>query len=122
MTGVTAGVKSGSLAGLPSVLGATMVYLPAIWVMTGIAILLFGVLPRVTVAAWVVLVVFLLIAEFGRLLDLPDWLMQLSPFNHVPRLPAVPMTWGPVLVLGVLAALLAGAGIVSFRRRDLICS
>jgi ABC-2 type transport system permease protein len=59
-TGLAAGVKAGSLSGLLPTIGAMLVYLPAIWVLTGIAALFFGVLPRLTVLAWVVLVIFCL--------------------------------------------------------------
>jgi ABC-2 type transport system permease protein len=64
----------------------------------------------------------LLIAEFGRLLSLPEWLIKVSPFAHVPQLPAATMTWGPIVVLTALAALLIGGGVVAFRRRDLLCA
>jgi ABC-2 type transport system permease protein len=46
--------------------------------------------------------------------------MNLSPFGHVPLLPAVGMRWTPVLVLGVVAAALVAAGLAGFRRRNLV--
>jgi ABC-2 type transport system permease protein len=121
-TGLSAGLKSGSLAGLGGTLGAMLVYLPAVWVLTGVAVLLFGLLPRLTVLAWVALVFFLLVAEFGRLLNLPDWLIEVSPFAHVPQLPAVAMSWVQVMVLTLVAGVLVALGVGSFRRRDLVCA
>ena len=96
-----------------------MAYLPAIWLVTGVVILLFGVRPRLTYVAWVLLVGFLLISELGALLSWPDAVTGLSPFGHVPQLPAAAMDWTPLVVLLVIAAALMAAGAAAFRRRDL---
>jgi ABC-2 type transport system permease protein len=118
-SGLANGAKTGSMSGLGSGLGAALVYLPAAWVLTGMVILLFGLAPRLAILAWVALVAFLLLGEFGVLLNLPAWIITISPFAHVPRLPADSMQWGPVLALGVIAVGLMAVGIAAFRRRDL---
>jgi ABC-2 type transport system permease protein len=53
------------------------------------------------------------------LLGLPGWVSDLSPFAHVPRVPAEPMAWGPVLALVAVAAVAVAVGLVGYRRRDL---
>ncbi len=59
-------------------------------------------------------------AMFGILLDLPQWLLNLSPFQHVPALlPAVPMSWLPIVALTAVAAALIAAGLAALDRRDL---
>ena len=48
----------------------------------------FGLVPRVTVAAaWTVLAVVALVDLLGRSLGLSQWLLDLTPFAHVPALP-----------------------------------
>ena len=49
---------------------------------------------------------YMIYAMFGILLDLPQWLLNLSPFQHVPALPAASMSWPPIVVLTAIAAAL----------------
>ena len=56
---------------------------------------------------------------FGPSLGLPAWLLDLSPFTHVPNAPAVAINLGPVLGLTLLCALLAALGAATLRHRDL---
>jgi ABC-2 type transport system permease protein len=69
--------------------------------------------------AWVLLVGFLLISELGALLEWPMWVRDLSPFAHVPQLPAQSMDWASTVVLVLIAAVLLVVGTARFRRRDL---
>lgn len=81
---------------------------------------LFGTLPRATVIVWVVIVYSLAMGYFGALLGLPQWMLELTPFGHVPMLPAVPMAWAPLAILTALTVALTAAGVAGFRRRDLL--
>jgi ABC-2 type transport system permease protein len=123
LAGLTAGLadsqQTGSIGSVWSAVGAQAAYLPAVWVLTGIVVLLFGFAPRLTLLSWGFLVGFFLLAEFGPLVNLPAWTMNLSPFTHIPRLPAAAMSWTPLVILTVLAAVLIVAGAVRFRSRDL---
>ncbi|MFF7309637.1 ABC transporter permease [Streptomyces sp. NPDC008137] len=101
------------------ILGACLVQLPAIWVIGGLAVLLTGVLPRAAAAAWGVAGAVLLIGWVGPALDVPQAVLDLSPFGHLPKLPGGEMAWEPVLVLLGLAAALVGAGLAGLRRRDM---
>ncbi|SEE84934.1 ABC transporter permease [Streptomyces sp. Ag109_O5-10] len=101
------------------ILGACLVQLPAVWVVGGVAVLLYGIAPRLAPAAWGVAAATLLIGWVGPALNAPRLVLDLSPFGHLPKLPGGGMEWGPVLALTGLAAVLAGAGLVGLRRRDL---
>jgi ABC-2 type transport system permease protein len=101
------------------ILGACLVQLPAIWVIGGLAVLLIGVLPRAAAAAWGVAGAVLLIGWVGPALDVPQGVLDLSPFGHLPKLPGGEMEWGPVLVLLGLAVVLVAAGLAGLRRRDM---
>ncbi|GGW62438.1 ABC transporter membrane-spanning protein [Streptomyces lucensis JCM 4490] len=101
------------------VLGACLVQLPAVWVIGGVALLLYAVAPRLAPAAWGVAVAVLLIGWVGPALDAPRFVLGLSPFGHLPKLPGGKMEWGPVLTLTGLAVALVAAGLAGLRRRDL---
>ncbi|WP_432167363.1 ABC transporter permease [Streptomyces sp. bgisy031] len=101
------------------VLGACLTQLAAIWVIGGLAVLLFGVFPRAAVAAWAVAGIALLIGWIGPAFELPQPVMNLSPFGHLPKLPGGEMAWPPVLTLLAIAAALVAAGLTGLRRRDL---
>lgn len=111
--------STGEAVQLGAILGASLAYLPAVWLVTGIAVLLVGAAPRLTYLAWVALIAFLLIAEVGALLSWPSWVLEISPFAHVPKLPAAAMEWAPLIALTAIAGALVAAGAVRFQQRDL---
>ncbi|MER5507860.1 ABC transporter permease [Streptomyces sp. NPDC002766] len=117
LTGLGFVVGHGREAG--PILGACLVQLPAVWVIGGLAVLLYGVLPRAATAAWGVAGAVLLIGWIGPALDAPQAVLDLSPFGHLPKLPGGGMEWGPVLVLLALAVALVATGLTGLRRRDL---
>lgn len=81
---------------------------------------LHGLLPRAAVAAWTVAgAALLLLGWVGPALDVPRTVLEVSPYGHLPKLPGGEMGWSPVLVLLLIAAALAGAGLAGLRRRDL---
>ncbi|MFJ8154342.1 ABC transporter permease [Streptomyces sp. NPDC094468] len=101
------------------VLGACLVQLPAVWVIGGLALLLYGAAPRLAPAAWAVAVAVLLIGWVGPALDAPRAVLDLSPYGHLPNLPGGPMAWGPVAALLGAAVALVLLGLAGVRRRDL---
>jgi ABC-2 type transport system permease protein len=122
VAGVAHGLRAGDLGGeLPRVLGGALVQLPAVWVMAAIGAALFGLLPRLVVGGtWAVLAVVLFITTLGEPLRLNRWALDLSPFTHLPRLPAAAFTAAPLAWLLATTAVLAAAGLGGFRRRDLV--
>ncbi|MFC4512397.1 ABC transporter permease [Streptomyces ehimensis] len=118
--GLAYGVSAGDVGGrLPPVLGAALAQSPAAWVLASVAVLLFGALPRWAVAAWGLAGGCLAIGWLGPALRLPGWVMDLSPFGHLPRLPGAGVSAGPFFWLLGLAAVLTAVGLAAFRRRDM---
>ena len=107
---------------LPRVLAGALVQLPAVLVLAGIAMALFGLLPRLAAVSWAALATFAFLALFGPLLQLSHWLLDLTPFTHIPRLPGGAVTATPLVWLLVVTAALVAAGLAGFRRRDLVSS
>ncbi|MEV4414114.1 anibiotic ABC transporter [Catellatospora sp. NPDC049609] len=100
--------------------GAALVFLPAVLVLVGFVVAVFGWLPQAAVGlAWGGLAACLLLGQIGALLELPQLLLDLSPFTHVPQVPADSVAAPPLLIMLGVAALLLSAGTAGFRRRDL---
>jgi len=87
-------------------------------VLVAAAVLLFGLSLRAAAAGWAALVGCILLGELGPLLTLPQWLMDLSPFTHSPRLPGGPAPGPPLVVMTLLVGVLLLAGGTALRRRD----
>ncbi|HEX6207826.1 MAG TPA: ABC transporter permease [Actinomycetota bacterium] len=117
--GISASAALGDASVMPRLLGATLVYIPAVWVTVGIGVALFGLVPRATRLVWIVIAYAGLIGMFAELLGFPEWTVDVSPFGHVPLVPAVEVAWTPLLVLTAIAAVLTALGLYGFRRRDL---
>jgi ABC-2 type transport system permease protein len=99
---------------------AALVGVPAVWALAGFVIAAVGLVPRWGVAiGWSVLGVSLVMGQLGALFDLPQWVLNVSPFTHIPAVPAEQLRWLPILVLLAVAAGLTAVGLVAFRRRDL---
>jgi ABC-2 type transport system permease protein len=117
--GFAHGAASGDMAAFGRVLGAALVHLPAVWVLTGITVLVFGLAPGLIMAGWGTLVVFLLLGQLGPVLELPQWAMDISPFTHTPKLPGAELAWTPLVAMTLVTAALIAAGLAGFRRRDI---
>jgi ABC-2 type transport system permease protein len=119
--GVWAGTRQGRWIGEMTLAAAA--YLPALLLVAALAMALFGLLPRLTGLAWAAVVWIALALFLGGLLQLPAWALDLSPFTHVPALPAAGLSSAqaaPLLVMTGIAAVLATAGILGYRRRDIV--
>ncbi len=123
ITGLSAGVavaaSTGDAGEVPRLVGAALAQLPAVWVLTGVAVALVGLLPRWSAAAWGVLAACLLLGQIGETLDLDPRLLDVSPFTHVPKLPGGAVAAGPMIGLLAVAAALSVAGLAGLRRRDI---
>ena len=117
--GLTYGVAIGDVGGqVGSLVGAAVAFVPALWVLVGVTLVLFGFAPRATAAAWAALAACFVIGLFAELFDLPGWVVDLSPFQHVPAMPSQGFALAPVVALTAVALGLIAAGVLGFRRRD----
>lgn len=117
--GLTAASVSGNWELFWNLFGASLAYGPALWLTAAFAVTVFGIVPRVIGLAWAVLVYAFLMVYLGGLLDLPQWMQDLSPYNQVPRMPADDFAATPLAIMTGIAVVLLVIGFVGFRRRDL---
>lgn len=119
--GLSYGAASGDWAdGVRDLLAAAAVQVPAVLALAGFVVAAFGLLPRLAgPVTWFALAAALVMGQLGKLFELPQWLLNVSPFTHVPLVPAEALDWTPVLWLSAAALALGAVGFVAFRRRDL---
>lgn len=91
--GLVYGLSSGDVAReLPRVLAGALVQLPAVWILVGVTLGLFGLRPRQSWGSWAPVGAFVLLWAVAMSLQLSQWLLDLSPFNQVPKLPGGEVT------------------------------
>ncbi|MGD1111635.1 MAG: ABC transporter permease, partial [Mycobacterium sp.] len=117
--GLVYGIVAGDVVGkVATVVASAAVQLPAVWLLCALTVGLFGLAPRFTPLVWGLLVGFVAVYLIGSLAGLGQWLLDLEPFSHIPRVgqdfTAVPLLW----LLAIDVALIA-LGTSAFRRRDL---
>ena len=118
--GLIYGVADGDVGGkLGLVVGTALAQLPAVWLLSAVTVALFGVAPRFTPVAWGVLVGFIALYLIGSLAGVSQWLLDLEPFAHTPRVGGGDFTAVPLLWLLAIDAALIMLGVMAFRRRDL---
>ena len=98
---------------------ATTSLLPAVLLLAGLALLLYGALPRAASLAWLALLFCVVVMMFGEALRFPDWVRDLSPFEHLAQVPAMSVDWTAALLVLAVAVALGVGGQVAFLRRDI---
>ena len=98
---------------------SAMVYLPAMWCMSGIAVLLIGIAPKATSLTWIYLLYSFIVVYLGGLLQFPEWMRKLSPYGHIPQLPVEEINFMTLFLLTIIAVVLVIVGFIGYRRRDI---
>ncbi|GAA0450951.1 ABC transporter permease [Alkalibacillus silvisoli] len=115
VTGVA--MLEGDLA-FSTIFNSIMVYLPATWLMIGLATLLVGI-GKWRGLAWLYLGYSFVVVYLGGMLEFPEWMEALSVYEHIPNLPINDMNWLAVLTITILALILVVLAMISYSRRDI---
>jgi ABC-2 type transport system permease protein len=108
-------------------LWANNAFLPSIWVMIGLAVLIVGVFPKATGVMWGFYGVVCFLTLMGNLPDIPDAVKAISPFTHAPTIPVTEFGAAgendvsplPLIVMTIIAVMLTAAGIIGYKKRDM---
>ncbi|MGP5930762.1 ABC transporter permease [Corynebacterium glyciniphilum] len=123
LAGVGEGIGAAVGLGDAGLVGRTLVghvaQVPAVWVLLGIGVLLYGAFPRFVGLAWALLGYSTLLVLFGEMINVPEGVLDTSVFRHIGQYPAEALSWGAVGALAVLAMVFTALGAWAFRHRDL---
>jgi ABC-2 type transport system permease protein len=117
--GIGAAASTGDVGQVAELTASHAVRIPEVLVFAAVGVLLYGIAPRALPLVWLVYAYAVVLALFGQLLDLPQWVHDLSPVDHIGRMPLEDAGVVPVVALCGIAALAAAAGLAAFRGRDL---
>lgn len=86
--GLVHGLRTSTVASSTAkVIGGGAPQLPAVFVLAGVAVFLFGFAPRWVAAAWAVLAAAAVLQQLGAILQVDQLLLNLSPYLTSPRSP-----------------------------------
>jgi ABC-2 type transport system permease protein len=125
IAGATTGLGYGVLAGgaghsVAALLGAGLAQLPAVLVIAGVAAAAFGLAGRASAAiGWTAVGLAVALNIFGTVLQLSHWVLDVSPFTHIPHLPGGAVSATPLIALCVITLALFAVGLAGLRQRDI---
>ena len=115
------GIVTGADLSLADAAASTFNTVPAIAVFAGLAVLVYGFAPRVTVAATASAAIAAYVLQVvGPMLEWPEVVVGLSPFRHLEAVPVDPFGLPAALVMVAIGLVATVAGVAAFERRDLV--
>lgn len=117
--GLAAAVALGEPGQVLRMVPAALVYVPAVLTLAGVGLALTGWLPRAVPATWAGLAFCFVVGWLGTVLRFPDWLTQVSPYAHVPLVPAVDVAWTSLAWMGAFTVALVTVGLAKLGNRDI---
>ncbi|HEY3682414.1 MAG TPA: hypothetical protein VGL93_05220 [Streptosporangiaceae bacterium] len=125
LTAAVGGATMAATAGASGVSGVPRIFLsglnalPVTLLFAGLAVFAIAVVPRQANTLTIgVLGAAILLSLFGAVLNVPDGVLQISPFHHVALMPAADFDIGSSAVLAAIGVVLAAVGLFVFARRD----
>jgi ABC-2 type transport system permease protein len=119
-TALVRAVATGEGSAFGRLFAASLAYVPAVWVLAGVTVALFGLVPRAAAGlAWGMVAYVLVVTMLARGLDWPAWVDDLSPISWTPLAPIESWTAAAAAGLGAVAVGLLAVGFGAFRHRDL---
>ena len=110
----------GDLAGGLDQTGAALTQLPPALALGAFVLAAFALAPRFAPAiGWSALAISLVVGQLGEMLKLPQAAINLSPFMHMPAVPAEALAITPIALLLASTLALVAIAVAAFRRRDL---
>lgn len=103
---------------LPLLGSGSVMVVPAL-VLGAFTAALVGLRPAQSAFAWAGVAVVAVIGYLAETLNLPQWVRDVSPFTHVPLVPAEPFDVLPMVVLSAVTVVLLGVAVIGLRRRDI---
>jgi ABC-2 type transport system permease protein len=116
---LAAAASLGDASLIGKLVGAGLAYLPAYMATVGVAASLVGLQPRLFPVMWGFVGAVAFIALLGPGLNLPTWVRDLSPAQHVGNPPGGRVGAIDLIVLTLIGATLVATALIGFRERDI---
>jgi ABC-2 type transport system permease protein len=110
---------TGDFGAIGRLLAATAIYIGPVLVLASVSWLVYAARPLWAAFGWLTLAYCFVVLFFATVFRMPQWAQNVSPFHHMPLMPAADFRAAPVLVVLAVALALGAAGLVAVRRRDL---
>ena len=104
---------------LGDLLIANLAYLPALWIMIGLAVFLIGFAPKFTGLVWAAYGFCFFVAFIGRTPAFPEWFPKMTPYGYIAQYPMEELNFLSLAVLTAIAACLTVGGFIFYRKRDM---
>lgn len=104
---------------LTSIYGAAIAYYPAMLVMISIAVLLIGLVPKISSFIWLYVLYSFVALYLGGLFQFPNWVSKLSPYGYIPNLPIEDASMTALSLLLVAALVITALGFIAYNKRDI---
>lgn len=98
---------------------SALVYLPAMWVLIGLAALFIGLWPKGSSVVWLYLTFCFVIDYIGELAGVPDIIQSLSLYYHTPFVPEEAIKWQILSLFSVFSVTFFLIGFFHYLRRDI---
>jgi ABC-2 type transport system permease protein len=96
-----------------------LVYVPALWALSGITVLLVGLAPRRSTWIWALYGFTFIIMMYGRMIPDLEFLVRITPIGWVPQLPVDEINWPTMAILSAISIALTALGITFYNKRDI---
>lgn len=93
--------------------------LPVVVLFISILVGLIGIAPKFRSLIWILLGGSFMISYFGSLMDMPKWLLKISPYYWNKRVPVESINTNAALWMLVIAVILIVVGFIGYNKRDL---
>jgi ABC-2 type transport system permease protein len=121
--GLTTGLgylaETGDASEILPLLGASLSMFVALAVLAAFTVALVGIDVRWSIGAWAAVAVVLVVGLLSGTLDLAQSVQNISPFTHIPALPAASFDAVPVLLLAAVSLCFTAIAMVMVQRRDI---
>jgi ABC-2 type transport system permease protein len=87
--------------------------------MMGVAILIYGMIPKFTGFTWLYLLFSFIVVYLGNLFQFPAWVVNLSPYGLIPQIPVEDMDFMKIAIMTLIAIPLTTAGFIGYNKRDI---
>ena len=101
------------------VMQSVLVYVPALWIMIGVSVLMLGLWPKGTGVVWGYYGYTFFMDFIGGFGIFPEWMRYTTPFGFVPQLPVDEINF---VTMGLMTAVAVGLTVIGFlfyNRRDI---